>query len=103
MSEQFRVALVRALVGGVVSAGSVFFSIMGAAGVERAGIAAGAAFFGVLAARGFGEGSYDTSRDRKGSTPGGGWPPRLGGGTHPRRSDALEASLAEEEYRFRLS
>jgi hypothetical protein len=106
MSEQFKAALVRAFVGGIVSAGSVFFSIMsimGAAGVGKAGIAAGASFFGVLAARGFGEGSYDTNRDRRGSTPPSGWSQPLGGGAYARRSDGSEASLAEEAYRFRLS
>jgi len=74
MSEQFKAALARAFVGGVVSAGSVFFSIMSVmgAGVGKAGVAAGAAFFGVLAARGFGEGSYDTNREKRASTPGGG-------------------------------
>ena len=75
MSEQFRLALVRALAGGIVSAGSVFFSLIGSAGVERAGIAAGAAFFGVLAARGFGDGGYHTGRGGKGSASGAGWLP----------------------------
>ena len=75
MSEQFRLALVRALAGGIASAGSVFFSLIGSAGVERAGIAAGAAFFGVLAARGFGDGGYHPGRGGKGGASGAGRPP----------------------------
>lgn len=70
MSEQFKVALVRGAIGGVINAGSVFFASLAAgAGTTGsvnkvvlviAGIAAGAAFFATLATRFAAEGAIDT-------------------------------------------
>jgi hypothetical protein len=64
VSTQYKAALVRAVIAGVVAAGSAFFASIASAGAGSAAIAAGGSFFGVLVARGLGEGTYDTNRDR---------------------------------------
>ena len=62
LSDQFKVALVRALIGAFISAGLTFFATVTTSGAAAAGIAAGTAGFTYLAARGFAEGAYDTRR-----------------------------------------
>lgn len=64
-------ALVRALIGGVITAGAAFFAVYGTTGrLQAAEIAAGAAFFSQLATRGVAEGWIDQA-----ATQGGGGTP----------------------------
>ncbi len=65
MSDQLKAALLRAIIGAIVSAGSAFFAVLATADAGKAAIAAGSAFFGGFIARGFGEGTYDTRRARQ--------------------------------------
>lgn len=60
MSPQLTTALIRASLGGIITAGVAFFGQL-AAGVSvgRAGIATGLTFFTYLAARGGAEGLID--------------------------------------------
>lgn len=67
MTEQFKAATIRALYGGLLTTGSVFFVTLqtasgSASRVEEAGIAAAAAFFAYMLARGVTEGLIDSSR-----------------------------------------
>ena len=60
-------ALVRALIGGVITAGAAFFAVYGATGhLQAAEIAAGAAFFSQLATRGVAEGWIDQAASSSG-------------------------------------
>ena len=60
MSEQLKTALIRAGIGGVVLAGSAFFSTLSLSGSFKASeIAAGTAFFAYLILRGGIEGFID--------------------------------------------
>ena len=66
MSDQFKSALVRGLIGGVIFAGSAAFSqLTTGASYKAAGIAAGVAFFGYLILRSGVEGYIDTNAASK--------------------------------------
>jgi len=66
MSNEFKVAIVRALYTALVVAGLSFFTTLGAgADAGTAAIAAGASAFGILAARAGVEGYVDTQRNRR--------------------------------------
>jgi len=69
MSEQFKAAFLRALLGGLFVAGAAFFTALGAADatMAKALITAGSAYFSYVVARGLGEGAYDTKRDNEGT------------------------------------
>jgi hypothetical protein len=62
MTQQFKVAWIRAGVGGLVLAGSAFFGQLATGGTLRtAGVAAGVAFFAYLILRGGVEGLVDSA------------------------------------------
>lgn len=68
MSDQFKTALIRGFIGGVIFAGSAGFSQLATgASFRAAGIAAGVAFFGYLILRSGVEGYIDNAA--AGSTP----------------------------------
>jgi len=63
VSQALQVALIRALLGALVTAGAVFFGTLASgAGTRTAGIAAGAAAFAYLVTRGGAEGLWDSSQ-----------------------------------------
>lgn len=61
MSDQFKIALARGVIGAAIMAGVAFFAVWGSTNMlQPAEIAAGAAFFAQLAIRGIAEGWIDT-------------------------------------------
>lgn len=73
MTPEMTTALVRGLVGGVITAGVSFFAVLGGMAADgitgnemlAAGIATGGAFFGYLAVRVLGEGTIDSNRAKQ--------------------------------------
>lgn len=65
MNPQFKTALLRGLILGVISAGVAFFATLGSE-TEVVVRATGSAFFAPLAARFLGEGTIDARRAKKG-------------------------------------
>ena len=69
MSEQLKVALIRAVIGAVIAAGATFFTTAASGQpLKVAGIGAGAAFFSYLVLRGGIEGTID-AQAAKSPTP----------------------------------
>lgn len=70
MSDAFKTALVRGLIGAVIFAGSAAFSQLATgASLRAAGIAAGVAFFGYLILRSGVEGYIDTQAASSSAMP----------------------------------
>lgn len=65
MTEQFRIALIRAVLTAFVTGGATFFTVIATADMRAALISTGATVFATLAARFAAEGWVDTSAAKR--------------------------------------